>query len=118
MAVTQDLSLALKAKLFRGLADPSRLTIIEALRTSEKSVSEVVLETGLSQPNVSTHLACLKDCGLVTSRQQGRFVYYAIADQRMQTVLNAVEDMLADVAAQVYACTRYNEKGTADGDNT
>lgn len=115
MAVTQDLSVALKAKMFRGLADPSRLTIVEALRAGEKAVSELVQETELSQPNVSAHLHCLKDCGLVTSRQQGRFVYYALADLRMEDVLSAVEDILADVATRVYACTRYNEQGTADG---
>ena len=111
MAVPHDLSIALKAKLFRGLADPSRLAIIEVLRSGEKSVSEVVLETGQSQPNVSGHLACLKDCGLVTSRQQGRFVYYALVDRRMKDILSAVEDILADVAARVYACTRYNGQG-------
>lgn len=108
MAVTQDLSLALKAKLFRGLADPSRLAIVEVLRTGEKAVTQLVQETGLSQPNVSGHLACLKDCGLVTSRQEGRFVHYALADQRMEDILSTVEDVLSDVAAQVYACTRYN----------
>jgi len=117
VATTQDLSLALKAKLFRGLADPSRLAIIEALRPGEHSVSEIVLETGLSQPNVSAHLHCLRDCGLVTSRQQGRFVFYALVDRRMEDVLSAVEEILSDVAARVYACTRYNEQGQgADND--
>lgn len=115
MTVTPDLSVALKAKLFRGLADPSRLAIVEALRMGEKAVSQLVQETGLSQPNVSGHLACLKDCGLVTSRQQGRFIHYALADGRMEDILRTVEDMLADVAAQVYACTRYNGQGSSDG---
>ena len=115
MVVTRDLSVALKAKLFRGLADPSRLSLVEALRAGEKAVSELVQETGLSQPNVSAHLHCLKDCGLVSSRQQGRFVYYSLADRRMEVVLSAVEDILADVAERVYACTRYNEGGTSRG---
>lgn len=109
MMVTQDISLQLKAKLFRGLADPSRLAILETLRSGEKSVSEVVLTTGLSQPNISGHLACLKDCGLVSSRQQGRYVYYALADQRIEEVLRGAEGILADVFEQVYACTRYND---------
>ena len=114
MAVVQDVALALKAKLFRGLADPSRLAIIEVLRSGEKAVSEIVEQTGLTQPNASTHLACLKDCGLVISRQQGRYVYYSLADQRMEDIFSAVEGMLADVAAHVYACTRYNETGADD----
>ena len=107
MAVIQDLSLTLKAKLFRGLADPSRLAILEALREGEKTVSDLVAETGLSQPNASGHLACLRDCGLVASRQEGRYVYYQLADPRVDDALRAAEGILAGVAEQVYACTRY-----------
>lgn len=107
MAVVHDLHLTLKAKLFRGLADASRLAILESLRDGEQSVSGVVAATGLTQPNASNHLACLKECGLVTSRQEGRSVYYAIADPRVETVLREVEGILADVSARVYACTRY-----------
>lgn len=107
MAVAHSLDVTLKAKLFRGLADPSRLMIVEALRGGEKTVSQVVEATGLSQPNASTHLACLGDCGLVTRRQAGRFVYYALADERMEQVLQAVEGMLREVAVNVYRCTRY-----------
>ncbi len=107
MPVVQDLSLALKAKLFRGLADPSRLAILEALRSGEKTVSEVVAATGLSQPNASKHLACLRDCGLVDSRPEGNFAYYFILDPRMEDVLRSAEAILAGVAARVYECTRY-----------
>lgn len=107
MAVTHDLATTLKAKLFRGLADPSRLLIVEALRSGEKTVSQVVEHTGLSQPNASAHLSCLQDCGLVSRRQDGRFVYYALADERMEQVLQAVEGILSAVADNVYACTRY-----------
>ena len=115
MAVVQDLSLVLKAKLFRGLADPSRLALLEALRSGEKTVTELVEATGLSQPNASAHLACLRGCGLVTSRQAGRFVRYAITDERMEDVFRAVEAILGDVAAQVYACTRQDRLGGIDG---
>ena len=110
MAVIQDLSLILKAKLFRGFADPSRLAILEALRSGEKAVSELVAATGLSQPNASAHLSCLKECGLVTSRQEGRFVYYALADERIEDVLRWTEGILASVAEAIYDCTRYGGK--------
>ncbi len=106
MAVIHGLDVTLKAKFFRGLADPSRLLIVEALRAGEQTVSQLVAETGLSQPNASAHLACLHDSGLVTRRQQGRQVYYALVDPRMEQVLGAVESMLSDVADQVYRCTR------------
>ncbi len=104
---SSDLGLTLKAKLFRGLADGSRLAILEALREGERTVSEIVAHTGLSQPNVSTHLACLRDCGLVQSRPEGRFVSYRIADARIEALLRGAEEILADVAEHVYACTRY-----------
>ncbi len=109
MAVIQDLSLTLKAKLFRGLADPSRLAILEALRGGEKTVSELVEETTLSQPNASGHLACLKDCGLVVSRQDRRYVYYSLADPQVEVMLRGAEDILSGVADRVYACTRYRD---------
>ena len=107
MAVIQSLALGLKAKLFRGFADPSRVAILEELRGGERTVSEIVAATGLSQPNASAHLACLKDCGLVESRQEGRYVWYRLADERVDELLRAAEDILAGVAERVYACSRY-----------
>lgn len=98
----------LQAKLFRGFADPSRLSILEALRDGERTVSDLVQNTGLSQPNVSNHLACLRDCGLVTVRQQGRFAFYALSDGRVAQLLLLADELLADVARGVYECTRYN----------
>ena len=110
MAVIQNLSLTLRAKLFRGFADPSRLAILEALRGGEKTVSELVTATGLSQPNASAHLSCLKECGLVTARQAGRFVYYTLADPQVEELLQSVEGILSRVAGRIYECTRYGEK--------
>lgn len=108
MPVAQDRSLASKAKLFRGLADPSRLTLLEALRDGERTVSELVVATGLSQPNASAHLACLHDCGLVAREPRGRFVVYRLRDERVAALLGLAEEVLADIAADVYACTRYD----------
>ncbi len=112
VAVAQDLSLELKAKLFRGLADPSRLAILEALRSGEKMVSEIVLLTRLSQPNVSGHLTCLKDCGLLTSRQEGRCVFYAIADARMATLMEVSEDILSRISERMDRCSNYECRTT------
>ena len=97
----------LQAKLFRGFADPSRLSILQALRDSERTVSELVQSTGLTQPNVSNHLSCLRDCGLVSLRQQGRFAYYSLSDDRVAKLLGLADELLADVARGVYECTRY-----------
>jgi DNA-binding transcriptional ArsR family regulator len=98
----------LKAKLFRGFADPSRLSILEALRHGPQTVSQVVEATGLSQPNVSNHLSCLRGCGLVVSEQEGRYVHYRLSDPRVESFMQLAEELLADVARGVYECTRYD----------
>lgn len=109
MLITPNTSgIELQAKLFRGFADPSRLSILEALREGERTVSELVQVTRRSQPNVSNHLACLRDCGLVTLRQQGRFAYYSLSDDRVAQLLALADELLADVARGVYECTRYD----------
>jgi DNA-binding transcriptional ArsR family regulator len=107
LAVTQNLSVILKAKLFRGLSDPSRLSIVEALRSGKKTVSEIVTATQLSQPNASAHLSCLKDCGLLTSRQEGRCVFYALSDPNMEVLIEAAERILSQVTERISCCTNY-----------
>lgn len=107
MLQAQAQGVTLKAKLFRGFADPSRLAILEALRDGPRTVSELVAATGLSQSNTSNHLACLRDCGLVAATQRGRFVTYQFSDPRIATLLSLAEEVLADVARGVYECTRY-----------
>ena len=95
----------LRAKLFRGLGDASRLAVLEALRDGPRCVTEVVAATGISQPNTSAHLACLGDCGLVTRERRGKF--YGIADKRVITVLDEVDGMLDEIGAHVARCARY-----------
>ncbi|MCL5073900.1 MAG: metalloregulator ArsR/SmtB family transcription factor [Actinobacteria bacterium] len=102
-------SIALKAKFFRGLSDAARLSILEALLEGEKSVSEIITKSGLSQSNCSGHLTCLKECGLVICRRDGRFIYYQLADQEVAVLLKNAEEILSRVAEKVYMCTRYDE---------
>ncbi len=99
--------LEVKAKLFRSLGDASRLKILEALRDAPHNVGEIVQATGLSQSNVSNHLGCLRDCGLVAAERKGRYVIYRLSDDRVAELLALAEALLADVARGVYQCTRY-----------
>lgn len=101
----------LSAKLFRGFADPSRLVLLEELCSGERCVSDLVAATGLTQSNVSGHLACLKDCGLVVSRQEGRFVFYRLADPQVAAVLAAADVVLSRHADRIAACINYNVPG-------
>src|SRR3972149_5314872 len=102
LMTAQANAVALKAKLFKGFADPSRLSIVEALRAGPLTVSQIAAVTGLSQPNASNHLSCLRDCGLVVSEQQGRYVRYQLSDRRVDPRLRLTDALLADVPKGVY----------------
>jgi len=97
-------SIVLQARLFRGFADSSRLSILEVLRVGEMTVGEIVDATDLSQSNISNHLACLRDCGLVASEQDGRFVRYRLSDVRVERLIALADELLMDVAKGMYEC--------------
>jgi DNA-binding transcriptional ArsR family regulator len=100
----------LVAKYFRGLGDPNRLRVLELLRTEgELSVGELVARLGLPQPQVSNHLACLRWCGFVDTRRDGRTVYNRLADARVTQMLDLAESLLADNAGHVAACCQIEE---------
>ena len=113
LTVVPNLSIELQAKLFRGFADSSRLSILNILRDGPVTVSQIVEETGLSQSNTSNHLGCLRDCGLVIREQKGRSVFYQFSDERVAHLINMADELLADVAKGVYECTRYTVKAEA-----
>ncbi|MDA8145371.1 MAG: metalloregulator ArsR/SmtB family transcription factor [Thermaerobacter sp.] len=98
--------LELHAKFFRGLANPLRLQIIELLLDGEKNVSELVHRTGVTQGQVSNALACLRWCGYVASRQEGRYTFYRIAHHRVRDLVLAAREMVALNAAHIYSCCR------------
>ncbi|WP_373873945.1 ArsR/SmtB family transcription factor [Virgisporangium ochraceum] len=103
MPTRQDAELA--ARLFRGLSDPTRLGLLTALTTGERTVSDLVKAVDAGQPNVSAHLACLRGCGLVTSRPgPGRTVLYRLAVDSLVPLLHAAEHLLADTGEQVALC--------------
>ena len=106
----------LQAKLFRGFADPSRLAILEILREGPLSVGAIVDATGLSQSNVSNHLRCLSDCGLVLADQQGRFVHYRLSDARIDQLLQLADEILGGVARRISECTNYKVSQIVDPD--
>jgi ArsR family transcriptional regulator, cadmium/lead-responsive transcriptional repressor len=102
----------LVAKYFRGLGDPIRLRILELLQQeSELSVGALVERLGLPQPQVSNHLACLRWCGFVEARREGRKVLNRIADARVEAMLELAQSLLADNADHVAACCRIEEPG-------
>lgn len=66
---------------FKALGEPARLAILNALRAGERTVSELVEDTGLGQANVSKHLQLLHALGFVRRERDGLYVRYALADR-------------------------------------
>jgi DNA-binding transcriptional ArsR family regulator len=95
----------LLGKYFRGLGDTTRLRILRLLEAEgELSVGALVERLGLPQATVSTHLACLRWCGFVSTRRDQRSVIYRIADPRVSEVIALAEALLADNAEHVACC--------------
>ena len=63
---------------FKALGDPVRVEILKLLKENPRTVSELVNNFDVSQPAISHHLAVLKSVGLVTSKRDGRVVYYSL----------------------------------------
>lgn len=95
------------SKIFKGFADYSRLLIFFTLLDGEKTVSELVEETGLSQSGISNHLKCMRECDLVVDKQEGKFVLYSIKDARAKEILELAERMMTDISEEKYQCMRY-----------
>ncbi len=91
------------ARFFKGLGDPIRLRILELLADGEKSVGDIVERLGLAQNNVSMHLGCLRWCGYVTRRREGRYVYYSLGDPRVMEIVRLAQGLLQ--GSEVYLLT-------------
>ena len=93
------------ACLFHGLADSSRVAILRHLLLGEHNVRRLTEHLGLAQSTVSGHLACLRDCGLVTSRPVGRSSVFSVTEPALVTALFATaEQLLAATGDAVVLC--------------
>jgi ArsR family transcriptional regulator, cadmium/lead-responsive transcriptional repressor len=103
-------STELVANSFRALGDPTRRRILGLLPAEgELAAGEVTRQLGQPQPTVFNHLACLRWCGLVTTRCQHRVVHYRPADPRVAATLDLAQGLLDDPVDQVAACCRIPE---------
>jgi len=106
----QSTELVAAACLFRGLSDPARLAILRHLALGEHRVVDLTAHLGLAQSTVSGHLACLRDCGLVSSRAQGRASLYSLARPELLTLFAAAEQVLAATGDAVILCPTSGEQ--------
>lgn len=92
--------LEIVAERFKALAEPARLRILNTLRSGERTVSEVMEETGLGQANVSKHLQLLHALDFVERRKDGLFVHYRLAGDDVFQLCEIVCGRLAAAASE------------------
>lgn len=92
------------ATFFQGLADPTRVRILELLAARPRTVSELVRELGLAQGRVSSHLSCLRWCGYVLATVEGRHNRYQLVDPRIRDILAGAESIVRDNADRLSSC--------------
>ncbi len=99
--------LDLTARFFRALGGPTRLKVLELhLGEGELSVSAMLRRLGIRQGRLSSHLACLRWCGCVTSEERGRFTYYRVTDRRVRGLVELAHRLAAEDAVYLATCTR------------
>lgn len=91
------------ARFFKGLGDPIRLRILEFLEEGEKAVGQIVEHLSLPQNQVSMHLGCLRWCGYVRTRREGRFVFYSLGDSRVTEIMRLARELLR--GSEIYLTT-------------
>ena len=102
-------SLQAAAALFRSLGDPARLAMLRQLAGGEARVVNLTSQLGLAQSTVSKHLACLRDCGLVTVRPAGRASVYSLAQPALLDLFTAAEAVLDATGNAVALCPAYGD---------
>lgn len=101
-----DLRTELTSRFFQVLADATRVRIVELLLEGEKNVTELVATLGLQQGRVSSHLACLRWCGFIGTRREGKYIYYRVTDPRVRDIMRLAQQLLADNAGEIASCLR------------
>jgi len=86
----------LQAEISKTLANPIRLAILHTLRDGEKSVNELTDILGISQSNLSQHLALMRQKGILKTRKQGTSIYYSVTNPKINQACDMVRAVLLD----------------------
>ncbi len=105
--VERSADVTVAAKLFCGFGDRTRLSILRLLADGERRVTDIVEALDASQANISGHLKCLRDSGLVVDRRSGREAFYRIAHSEVVDVLRSAEQLLAVTGTGIELCSTY-----------
>jgi ArsR family transcriptional regulator, cadmium/lead-responsive transcriptional repressor len=110
LTVDEPAAMSAAACMFRSLGDPTRLAILRHLAAGEHKVVDLTAHLGLAQSTVSAHLACLRDCGLVSSRPEGRASMWSLEHSaELMDLLASAERLLAATGDAVALCPAYGE---------
>src|SRR5690349_15688474 len=113
--VDKTAALSVAACLFHGFSDTSRLAIVRHLAMGEHRVVDLTERLGLAPAAVSKHLACLRDCGLVQSRPQGRASMFGLSHpEATLQLLSAAERLLNLTGDAVALCPNLGVQAQSD----
>lgn len=103
----QNIDIDMKVKLIHGFSNKTRIQILESIKSQEKTVSQIVEEIKGNQSNISQHLACLKGCGIIVGRNEGKYCYYSLRNQHIRDLLAMFDVVLEDVQNDVACCENH-----------
>jgi ArsR family transcriptional regulator len=80
--------------IFKALADPTRLKILECIKNGEKCICEIIPYTEKSQPNVSQHLKVMKHAGIINERKDGTKIMIKVSNDKIFKIINQVKKLM------------------------
>lgn len=107
LLLKQDQNIDLKVEFIHGFSHKTRIQILEYIIDNEKTVSEIMEHVEGSQSSISQHLACLKGCGLITGRQEGKYVYYSLRNKQIRSLLEMFDVVFEDVQNDIKTCEHH-----------
>ncbi|MCJ1697677.1 metalloregulator ArsR/SmtB family transcription factor [Rathayibacter caricis] len=116
MSINRVQGASAAVSLFHSLADPKRLQIVRRLQHGEARVSDLMAELGVAQSTASEHMSCLRECGLVVGRAEGRQVFYSLARPELIDLLESAEALLEATGFQVDLCDTFGSEARSARD--
>ncbi len=86
----EERALELKAEVLKALAQPTRLKILECLRSGERCICEIIPAVGGEQSNISRHISLMQKSRLVTTRKDGVKVMVTVTDPKIFAILDQI----------------------------
>jgi len=86
----------LHADMCKTISNPRRQAILDTIRNGEMTVSELIGKTGISQANLSQHLAILRSKGVVRTRRDGNNIYYSLSNIKIIKAYDLISEVLED----------------------